>query len=83
MVVILLPFLIIITFLLLLVIVLFFFTVFDLFLELPYVGAKREMVSTIVKLAQIEKGETVVDLGSGDGRLLIAAAKKGAKTICY
>ena len=83
MVVILLPFLIIITFLLLLVIVLFFFTVFDLFLELPYVGAKREMVSTIVKLAQIEKGETVVDLGSGDGRLLIAAAKKGAKAICY
>src|SRR3990167_3547937 len=83
MVVILLPFLIIITFLLLLVIVLFFFTVFDLFLELPYVGAKREMVLTIMKLAQVKKRETVVDLGSGDGRLLITAAKKGAKAIGY
>ncbi len=75
--------LLVVLFLLLFVVLLFLFTVFDLFLELPYVGAKKGMVQTIIKLAQIKKGETVVDLGSGDGRLLIAAAKKGAKAIGY
>ena len=46
-------------------------------------GAKKEAVSTIIKLAQIKKNETVVDLGSGDGRLLFASAKKGAYAIGY
>jgi 16S rRNA A1518/A1519 N6-dimethyltransferase RsmA/KsgA/DIM1 with predicted DNA glycosylase/AP lyase activity len=34
-------------------------------------------------LAEVKKGETVIDLGSGDGRLLIAAAKRGANAIGY
>ena len=33
------------------------------------------------KLAQVKKGERVVDLGSGDGRLVIEAAKKGAYAV--
>lgn len=75
--------LIIIAALLLFVIVAGIFYVIDLFLDLPYVGAKHHQIETIIKLANIKKGETVIDLGSGDGRLLFAAAAKGAIAIGY
>lgn len=75
--------LIVIMLLLLFIIVGFFFFLFDIFLELPYVATKRHKIETIINFAQIEEGETIVDLGSGDGRLLIASAKKGAIAIGY
>jgi len=63
-----------------LVILILAFALFSvgLFFELPYVATK-----TIIKLAGIKKGETVIDLGSGDGRLLFAAAKLGATAVGY
>lgn len=77
-------FLIVIAFILLtLVILMFLMLAFDLFLDLPYVATDRKKIDIIIKLARIKKGETVIDLGSGDGRLLFAAAKKGAKAIGY
>lgn len=75
--------LLIIMMLLLFIIVGFFFFLFDIFLELPYVATKRHKIDTIIKFASIKEGETVVDLGSGDGRLLIASAQKGANAIGY
>ncbi|MBI2598779.1 50S ribosomal protein L11 methyltransferase [Candidatus Curtissbacteria bacterium] len=75
--------LIVIMLLLLFIIVGFFFFLFDIFLELPYVATKRHKIETIIKFAQIKPGQTVVDLGSGDGRLLIASAAKGANAIGY
>lgn len=75
--------LIIIAFLLLLILVGFFIYIFDAFLDLPYVATKRSKVSTIIDLANVKKNETVVDLGSGDGRLLYAAAQKGAFATGY
>ncbi len=54
-----------------------------LFFELPYVATDAEKVKTIIKLSNIKKGERIVDLGSGDGRLLYAAAQKGAYAIGY
>ena len=69
--------------LLLFVIVVGIFYTVDFFLDLPYVATKREKIETIIKLANIKKGETVVDLGSGDGRLLFASAQHGAKAIGY
>lgn len=68
---------------LLLVILMGIFYAIDVFLELPYVASKRDKVQTIVKLAQIKKGQTIVDLGSGDGRLLFEAATRGAFAIGY
>src|SRR3989344_831629 len=59
-----------------------FFTI-DTFLDLPYVATKKEKIETIIKLAQIKPHETAIDLGSGDGRLLLAAAQKGARAIGY
>ena len=75
--------LILITLLLLLVILVGIFYFIDLFLDLPYVATQKHKIETIIKLAQIKKGETVVDLGSGDGRLLFASAQKGAKAVGY
>lgn len=36
-------------------------------------------VKQMIELAGLKKGDKIVDLGSGDGRLLIEAARKGAK----
>lgn len=78
------PILIIIAiFLLLFIIVSLFMVTASLLLELPYVGANKKRIDTIIKLASIKPGQTVIDLGSGDGRLLIAAARKGARSIGY
>ncbi|MBI3341538.1 hypothetical protein HY024_00280 [Candidatus Curtissbacteria bacterium] len=74
---------IIVFILLLFIVILFFFFIFDLFLELPYVGTKRKRIETIMSFAALKKGETAVDLGSGDGRLLISAAQKGAFAVGY
>lgn len=68
---------------LLFVIVVGIFYAIDAFLELPYVGAKKESIETMMNLANIKKGETVVDLGSGDGRLLFEAAEKGGFGVGY
>ena len=45
---------------------------------LPYVPSLRKNVDLMIKLAEIKKGQRVIDLGSGDGRLVIGAAKAGA-----
>ncbi|OGD86735.1 hypothetical protein A2870_02750 [Candidatus Curtissbacteria bacterium RIFCSPHIGHO2_01_FULL_41_11] len=77
------PFLLIVVFLLLFVILIFLVLSFDIFLELPYVATEHKKIETIIKLAAIKKGETAIDLGSGDGRLLLAAAQKGAIAVGY
>lgn len=43
----------------------------------PYVPSNREKVKTMIDLAQIQARERIVDLGSGGGALIFAAAKKG------
>src|SRR3989338_301781 len=44
-----------------------------------YVGTPVEAIPAMLELANIQPNDIVMDLGSGDGRLLIAAAKAGAK----
>jgi len=44
-----------------------------------YVPTPDEAIKTMLELAGIQPIDIVTDLGSGDGRLLIAAAKAGAK----
>ena len=75
--------LITITLVLLLIILIGVFYTIDVFLDLPFVATNRHQIETIIKLASIKKNETVIDLGSGDGRLLFAAAQNGAKAIGY
>lgn len=43
----------------------------------------RNVVTQILRLARIKPGDTVYDLGCGDGRIVIAAAKEaGARGVC-
>jgi ribosomal protein L11 methylase PrmA len=41
----------------------------------PYVPTRPEVVNGMLKLAAIKEGDTVYDLGCGDGRIVIAAVK--------
>src|SRR5499433_676127 len=50
----------------------------------PYVPTPQEVVEHMLELAQVKKGDVVYDLGSGDGRIVITAAKKyGVKAIGF
>ncbi len=45
---------------------------------LPYVETPSEKVEKMIVFANIKPGQKSVDLGSGDGRVVIAMAKSGA-----
>lgn len=45
----------------------------------PYVPTRNEDVEEMIRLANLRPEDTVADLGSGDGRIVIAAAKAGVK----
>jgi SAM-dependent methyltransferase len=42
----------------------------------PYVVSPQQIVDRMLELADIRPGETLYDLGSGDGRVLITAAQR-------
>jgi SAM-dependent methyltransferase len=44
----------------------------------PYVNTPVEIVERMLRMAEVGQGDTVIDLGSGDGRIVIEAAKRGA-----
>lgn len=47
-------------------------------LDVPYVPTPENVVERMLDLADVKSSDYVVDLGSGDGRIVIAAAKRGA-----
>jgi SAM-dependent methyltransferase len=50
----------------------------------PFDPTPQEVVARLLVLADVRKNDVVYDLGSGDGRLLIAAAKKyGARGVGF
>jgi SAM-dependent methyltransferase len=44
----------------------------------PYVQTPMEIVERMQRMAEVGKGDHIIDLGSGDGRIVIEAAKRGA-----
>src|SRR3989337_2822761 len=44
--------------------------------DVIYVPTPHEVVDDMLRLANVRKGDILYDLGSGDGRIAIAAAKK-------
>jgi tRNA G10 N-methylase Trm11 len=50
--------------------------------DVPYIGSADEVVDMMLKTAEVTDKDTVYDLGSGDGRIVIAAASKyGARGV--
>lgn len=50
-------------------------------LRVPFVRTKDQVVDTMIKLANLRKGQKVYDLGCGDGKILFKAAKHGVQCI--
>ena len=48
--------------------------------DVPYVPTSQEVVDAMLKLAKVTKNDVVYDLGCGDGRIVITAAKKYGAT---
>ena len=49
----------------------------------PFVPSPQEVVDKMIEVAGVKKGDVVYDMGSGDGRIVIAAAKKGARSVGF
>jgi cyclopropane fatty-acyl-phospholipid synthase-like methyltransferase len=46
--------------------------------DVPFVPSSWERLDTMIELSETKPGQKVVDLGSGDGRVVIAMANLGA-----
>ena len=49
--------------------------------DVIFVPTPEEIVETMLRMAAVTPKDTVYDLGCGDGRIVIAAAKKGARGV--
>src|SRR5204863_767350 len=49
---------------------------FDFPYDVPYVPTPPVVIEEMLRLANVKADDFVIDLGSGDGRVVIAAAKK-------
>ena len=47
-------------------------------LDTPFVTTPDNVVSAMLDLAMVTPGDRLIDLGSGDGRIVIEAARRGA-----
>ena len=50
--------------------------------DVPYDPTPHHIVAEMLKLGRVGAGDVVYDLGCGDGRIVIAAAKLGARSVC-
>ncbi|MBI2032547.1 MAG: methyltransferase domain-containing protein [Candidatus Levybacteria bacterium] len=48
-------------------------------LLIPYAESEPETIKSIFHLVKIKRGQKTLDMGSGDGRIVIAMAKRGAE----
>lgn len=65
--------------LLIIIVILFLTLVFvalPFFFGAPYGGTRKKQLEIMLKLADLKKSDRAVDLGSGDGRIVLEIAKK-------
>lgn len=49
----------------------------------PYLPTLKPQIKGIIDLAELQTGDTVLELGCGDGRVLIAMARAGINSVGY
>ena len=49
----------------------------------PYLPTLRPQIKAALELAELKKGQTLIELGCGDGRVLLAAARQGINVVGY
>ena len=49
--------------------------------DVVYEPTPRGVVETMLDMAQVKRGDVVFDLGCGDGRIVVAAARRGASGV--
>ena len=49
----------------------------------PYLPTLTPQVTTALELADLRSGQTLIELGCGDGKVLIAAARQGLNVVGY
>lgn len=59
-------------------VLIFSFTIWSDLKGAPFVRSRKDRIYTMLKLAQIQPGMRVLELGSGDGTLIVGAAQLGA-----
>jgi hypothetical protein len=59
------------------------FYILPLFFGAPYEGTADKKIKDIIKLSGAKKEDIIADLGSGDGRIIIAFGKKGIEAHGY
>ncbi len=50
-------------------------------LDVPYVPTPQDIVDRMLDMARLTKDDVHIDLGSGDGRIVITAAQRGARSL--
>ncbi|MBI3442277.1 MAG: class I SAM-dependent methyltransferase [Candidatus Sungbacteria bacterium] len=60
------------------IVAIFSFTIWSDLKGAPFVKSRKDRIETMLELAEIKPGTRVLELGSGDATLLIAAAQRGA-----
>lgn len=54
----------------------FLFSIVSEFAGAPYVGTQRKIIDQILADADLKKGQRFIELGCGDGRMILRAAQK-------
>ena len=49
--------------------------------DVPFVPTPEPVVAKMLEMAKVTSKDVLYDLGSGDGRIVIAAAKRGARAV--
>lgn len=62
----------------LLLIIHFFYTIIAIFKGAAFIPCPKEALNNLIKITDFKESDTLIDLGSGDGRILIKASKAGA-----
>ncbi|WP_228546744.1 class I SAM-dependent methyltransferase [Hyperthermus butylicus] len=50
--------------------------------DVPWVPTRRQLIDYVMRIARVGEGDIFYDLGCGDGRVAIEAARRGAKAVC-